>query len=204
MEESKFSQLRHEGIKSTLRQCSLFSDLDEQSLNSVADTCILKSLEKGEILFLQGESADGFFVVQSGIIGLFGVRPDGKEQVICLFRENDSFAEATLVALEAYPANAKAVTSAQVILVRKNEFKALIGRNPDLALRMLSSMSMHLKYLVQLIEDRKFTDIEGRFANWLIKFQQSGHEDTGSILELPVSKKILASQLGVAGETLSR
>lgn len=204
MKQETINQFKRESIKEMLRCCRLFEGLDSESLNSVVDTCRLKPLAKGENLFMQGEKSQGFYIVQSGVIALYNVGPDGKEQVICLFRENESFAEATLVSMETYPAHARAEAASQVVLVSKRDFRALIVRNPDLSLRMLASMSQHLKYLVHQLEDRKFTDIESRFANWMIQFLNSQPGEPSSVLELPVSKKMLASQLGVTGETLSR
>ncbi|MCB1123902.1 MAG: cyclic nucleotide-binding domain-containing protein, partial [Verrucomicrobiae bacterium] len=129
MKERLLNQFRHEGIKATLRQCRLFEGLDEASLDVVAEACALKSLSKGENLFHQGQQSWGFYVVQSGVVALYNTRPDGKEQVIALFRENESFAEATLVSMESYPAHARAEAASQVVLIRKAEFRAVIARN---------------------------------------------------------------------------
>ncbi len=85
---------------------------------------------------------------------------------------------------------------------RKDRFRELVKANPDLALTMLGSMSIHLKHLVQMIDDLKFKQIECRLANWLAR--NAIHEGEQSIVDLPMSKKLLASQLGVTSETLSR
>lgn len=185
-------------IKHSLRQSSLFSKLDEDSLSAIVDACVTKQLDKGETLFHEGATAQGFYIVQSGGICLSRISPDGKEQVISVFNSFQCFAEATLTSLETYPANAIAIESSQVILVRKDRFRELIKDNPDLALTMLGSMSLHLKHLVQMIDDLKFRQIESRLANWLSKNARN------NTIELPMSKKMLASQLGVTSETLSR
>lgn len=187
-------------IASTLRQCSLFSRLDPATLAELAAACRLIRLTKGALLFHEGETAQGFYVVQSGTIALSRVSFEGKEQVISLFRPYDCFAEATLTTLETYPANATALESSQVVLVSKNAFRGFISAKPDLAMSMLASMSLHLKHLVQMIEDLKFKQIECRLANWLLR-QAEARSD---VIEMTYSKKVLASRLGVTSETLSR
>ena len=187
-------------IANTLRQCSLFSRLDPETLSDLARSCRLVRLQKGGLLFHEGETAQGFYVVQSGTIALSRISFDGKEQVISLFRPYDCFAEATLTTLETYPANATALEPSQVVLVSKNSFRELISAKPDLAMSMLASMSMHLKHLVQMIEDLKFKQIECRLACWLL--QQTKSRD--NVIEMTYSKKVLASRLGVTSETLSR
>ena len=196
--------MRASAIVAGLRRCKLFADLPEAELAAVAGACNVRGLAKGEYLFREGEPAEGFYVVQSGVINVHRLTPDGREQVICLFRANESLAEATLVTVDAYPANAVATESSQVVVVRRREFRELIFQKPELALRMLSSMSLHLKHLVQLLQDLKGRQIEARLADWMLRQSPGAAAGCPAVIELPVSKKVLAGQLGVTGETLSR
>jgi CRP-like cAMP-binding protein len=193
-----------DALKSILRESSLFAELGAQELDSVVDACVSKRLKKGETLFREGSPAAGFYIVQSGAICLSRLSFEGKEQVISVFKPVTCFAEASLTTLDTYPANAVALEASQVILVRKDKFRELIKAQPDLALSMLGSMSIHLKHLVQMIDDLKFKQIECRLANWLARNTPESDASKPSIIELPMSKKLLASQLGVTSETLSR
>src|SRR5687767_13093148 len=192
--------LRHTALIATLRQSRMFADLPAENLAAVAEVCSLKSLEKGEMLFREGDKAEGFYVLQTGAISVFKLTPDGREQIICVFRPPESFAEVTLATVEAYPANAVALESSKVILVQRAGFRDLIHRQPELSLHMLASMSLHLKHLVQTLQDYKGRQIEGRLADWLLRHAPAG----AASFELPVTKKNLAGQLGVTSETLSR
>jgi CRP/FNR family transcriptional regulator len=196
--------LRAAAIVAVLRRCKLFADLPEADLVAVAGACSIRGLAKGEYLFREGAPAEGFYVVQSGVINVHRLTPDGREQVICLFRADESLAEATLVTVDTYPANAVATENSQVIVVRRREFRDLIFQKPELALRMLSSMSLHLKHLVQLLQDLKGRQIEARLAEWILRHSPAALAGCPAVLELPVSKKVLAGQLGVTSETLSR
>lgn len=192
--------LRRTALIGTLRQSRMFADLSSENLEAVADVCSLKSLEKGEMLFREGDKAEGFYVLQTGAISVFKLTPDGREQIICVFRPPESFAEVTLATVEAYPANGVALENSKVILVQRAGFRDLIHRKPELSLHMLASMSLHLKHLVQTLQDYKGRQIEGRLADWLLRHAPVG----AASFELPVTKKILAGQLGVTSETLSR
>ena len=192
--------LRRAALTSTLRQSRMFADLSFDNLMAVADVCSLKSLQKGATLFREGDRAEGFYVLQTGAISVFKITPDGREQIICVFRAPESFAEVTLATVEAYPANAVALENSQVILVQRAGFRDLIRRNPELSLHMLASMSLHLKHLVQTLQDYKGRQFEGRLADWLLRHAPEG----APVFELPVTKKNLAGQLGVTSETLSR
>ena len=194
------SALRRTALIATLRQSRMFADLSPENLDAVAEVCALKSLEKGEMLFREGDKAEGFYVLQSGAISVFTLTPDGREQIICVFRPPESFAEVTLATMEAYPANGVALENSKVILVQRAGFRDLIFRKPELSLHMLASMSLHLKHLVQTLQDYKGRQIESRLADWLIRHAPPNVAS----FELPVTKKNLAGQLGVTSETLSR
>jgi CRP/FNR family transcriptional regulator len=196
--------LRRAAFAATLRRCRLFANLPEAEIAAVAAVCSLRGLAKGETLFREGEPAEGFYVVQSGVINVHRVGPDGREQVICLFRAGESFAETTLVTFETYPASAVAAEASQVLLVRKPGFRDLVSRKPELALRMLGSMSQHLKHVVQLLQDFRGRQFEARLAGWLLRHCPAAAAGWPAVLELPVSKKVLAAQLGATSETLSR
>ncbi|MBA3831403.1 MAG: Crp/Fnr family transcriptional regulator [Chthoniobacterales bacterium] len=56
-----------------------------------------------------------------------------------------------------------------VLLVPKSEFVELLRHRPELALRMLGSISQHLRVLVGLLDDLTLKDMETRLPNWLLK-----------------------------------
>jgi len=191
-------------LLNTLRACPLFADMAARDLEEIAATCESLRLQTGEVLFREREKAHGFYIVQQGAIHVHRVTPDGREQVIAVFRPFNCFAEICLTTIETYPANATALEPSTVVLVRKSDFRALIMRTPELALRMLTSMSLHLKHLVQQMEDQKFKRIESRLANHLLHHCPMITRDTGNLVRLDTTKKVLAGRLGVSSETLSR
>ena len=195
--------LRITAIAATFRSCQLFTGLPAADLENIAAFSVLRSLPKGASLFHEGDAAEGFYVVQKGAINVHRVNAAGKEQVIHVFRAGESLAEASLASAGGYPANARAVESSGVVMVPKAPFLALLARRPDLALRMLGSMSQHLRVVVGLVEDLMLKDVETRFLNWLLKRCPRGA--TGAaVVELGSTKRVLAAELGTSSETLSR
>jgi CRP/FNR family transcriptional regulator len=194
------AELKIAAVAGTLRCCQLFGGLSAEDLATVAEFTVLRHLERGEYLFRQGAPSEGFYVVQRGAINVHRVSPAGKEQVIHVFRMGESLAEAALASPTGYPADARAVEPSTVLLIPKVPILALIGRRPDLALRMLGSMSQHLRVLVGMLDDLTLKDVETRLANWLLKHSQG----RAGPLQLPGTKRVLAAELGTSSETLSR
>lgn len=191
-------------ITDTLRRCRLFAGLPPTDLKALAEITIVKSLDKDDYLFREGEPSAGFFIVQKGALNVHRVNPQGKEHVIRIFRAGESFAEATLASLQGYPADARAVESSQVLLVHKGGFLALLRRQPELALRMLAAMSAHLRDLLRQLEDLTMKDVETRLANWLVKRCPRPEADQPVAIELKTTKRVLAAELGTVSETFSR
>ena len=198
------AELKHAVVVNSLRSCQLFTGLAPADLEAVAEVTLAKTLAKGDYLFHEGDPAHGFYIVQRGAVNVHRVTAGGKEQVIHVFRAGDSFAEVAVVSASGYPADARAVEPSQVLLVQKAGILALLKRQPELALRMLGSMSSHLRVLVGQIEDLTVKDVETRLANWLVKRCPDPRGESPVNIELTVTKRVLAAELGTVSETFSR
>jgi len=204
MNTSGFADLKRAAIINTLRGCQLFGGLPPSDLRIIAEIAVPKRLAKGDYLFHEGEPSRGFYIVQQGAINVHRVSTTGKEQVIRVFHSGESFAEATLAGESGYPADGRAVEPSQVLLVQKQEFVSLLRRHPELALRMLGAMSQHLRALVGLLDDLTLKDVGTRLAHWLVKRCPDPKGTVPFQIELPVTKRVLAAELGTVSETFSR
>lgn len=198
------AQLKTAGIALALRNCQLFVGLSSEDIASIAEFTIARDLAKGDYLFHEGDPALGFYVMQQGAVNVHRVSLAGKEQVIHIFRAGASFAEAALATEKGYPADARAVEASRVLLVQKDGFLDFLRRRPDLALRMLGSMSAHLRVLVSQLEDLTLKNVETRLANWLVKRCPNPAGTAPVRITLPATKRVLAAELGTVSETFSR
>lgn len=187
-----------------LRSCQLFTGLSPEDIQSIAKLTVVKSLDKNQYLFHEGDPAQGFYVVRQGAVNVHRVNAAGKEQVIHIFRAGESFAEVAVATDKGYPADARTVESSQVLLVQKEGFLDLLHRRPDLALRMLAAMSSHLRVLVGQLEDLTLKDVETRLANWLVKRCPDPKSEKPVRIQIGVAKRVLAAELGTVSETFSR
>jgi CRP-like cAMP-binding protein len=201
LEASKFRQAI---VENTLRSCQLFMGLPATDIAAIASFVVSKNLDKGDYLFREGDRSEGFYIVQKGAINVHRVSAAGKEQIIHLFRPIESFAEATLATEAGYPADARATESTMVLLLPKSDFIELLRKRPELALRMLGSMSQHLRVLVGLLDDLMLKDMETRMANWLLKRCPRPLANAPATLQLDRTKRVLAAEMGTTSETLSR
>ncbi|MGA1238908.1 MAG: Crp/Fnr family transcriptional regulator [Limisphaerales bacterium] len=201
---STLSHLRQAALLNTLRGCNLFRELPADDLERVASITRIRNLQPDEYLFHEGDPSSGFFIIQTGSVNVHRVNRAGKEQVIHLFRAGDSLAEGTLATGQGYPADARALEPTQVLHIQKTSFLEILRQQPNLALRMLGSMSLRLRTLVAQLEDLTLKDVETRLANWLLRHCHNPNSISPTQLQLKSTKRVLAAELGTVSETLSR
>jgi CRP/FNR family transcriptional regulator len=189
-----------------LRKTPLFATLPDDDLRRVADLSVSRRFAKKEAVFREGDRADGFFIVSSGKVKVFKLSGEGKEQVLHVLEAGQTFAEAVIFEGGGYPAHAEALTGAELLFLPKRPFIDLLERHPNVAIRMLASLSRWLKRMTDLAESLSLKDVEARLVFYLseeLKRQGIPLKD-GAELELPIGKNVLASRLGTVPETFSR
>ncbi len=189
-----------------LKRCPLFAGLIDDDLKKIRAVASLKHLAKKEILFSDGESTKGFYVLLSGKVKLFKVSSEGKEQILHVVSAPDAFAEAALFLEGSYPAYAETLADSQLLFFPKRDFIQLIERNPRLSVNMIISLSQYLKKFTALIEELSLKEVSARIAKYLVdlSLRLSKEGKNPKAVELDLSKTQLALKLGTISETLSR
>lgn len=189
-------------ISDEIARASLFNGLPARQLETLAEICLDQKYEKGQVLFTEGGSAKGFYLVEGGKIKIYKLSLEGKEQILHIFGPGEIFGEVPVFAGGNYPANADAIEASRVLFFPRAAFVDLIRREPSIALNMLGILSRRLRRFTNLIEDLSLKEVPGRLAAYLIYLgERSGKPD---VLELDITKAQLASLLGTIPETLSR
>lgn len=185
-----------------VRQSALFEELSDEAFRPIASGVRGLSVDRNTPLFDQGDPARRFFIVIEGWVKVFRLTPAGEEALIGIFTRGDSFAEIAALAGDTYPANAIAVTDVHLAEIPIRAIRDAIGREPQVALTMLSSVSRHVRRLVDDIEQMKAYSGVDRVLEFLIDL--SPVDDGASIVRLPYEKAIIARKVGLKAESLSR
>ena len=180
----------------------LFNGLPDDQIAAIKQIAIEKQLNKGEIIFSEGEEGKGLFVVAEGRVKVFKVSSEGKEQILHIFGRGQPFGEVPVFAGQRFPANAQAIEKTRVLFFPRVAIVNLIAANPSLALNMLAVMSKKLRQFAVQIENLSLKEMPARLASYLVYLAEEQAED--EVIRLKISKGQLASLLGTIPETLSR
>jgi len=180
----------------------LFNGLPEDQIVAIKKIAVEKKINKGEIIFSEGDEGNGFFVVADGRVKIFKVSTEGKEQILHIFGPGQPFGEVPVFAGQKFPANAQAIDRTRVLFFPRASIVNLISANPSLALNMLAVMSKKLRQFAVQIENLSLKEMPARLASYLIFL--ADEQNKGDLVTLKISKGQLASTLGTIPETLSR
>lgn len=178
-----------------------FSGLDDVHLDALSTIATVRSYDKNEAIFHEGDEAGGLYAVAAGLVRIYKTSLSGKEQILHVFGPGEVFAEVALFKSAHLPANAQALEPSEILFIPKQGFVSLIRKEPDLALSMLGLMSMRLRSFVAKIEDLSLKEVPARLAQHLLLLQASQGTDS---VRLDLPKGQLAAYLGTIPETLSR
>ena len=182
----------------------LFSSLSVKAQEALSQQCRAVKLKNDEALFNQGSEANSFYIVLSGSMKLFRVSPDGQTKVIEVIKTGDAFAEA-LMFLEQikYPVNAAAMGETEVLAIPNKLYKEILLAEPESALKLMGNMAVKLHRRINEVEILTLQNTRHRLGNYLFGLAP----DPGAkqcVVQLPMAKQLIASQLGMQPETFSR
>jgi len=188
--------------RETITASTLFKGLTEEQQDRIQHIARLMAYSRGEPIFWEGDAGNGFFIVATGMVKIFKVSAEGKEQILHIYGPGNPFGEVPVFAGANFPANAQAVEESQVLFIPRQAFIDLITDHPSLALNMLAVLSMRLRQFTVQIENLSLKEVPARLASYLIYLAEE--QRRSDRVQLPVSKGHLASLLGTIPETLSR
>lgn len=189
-------------LAEALAQSALFSGLEDTALAAVSAMGRSRESLRGELLFQEGETAKGFFVVLSGKVKIFKATPEGKEKILHILGPGEPVGEVPMFAGMPYPASAQTLEICHLFFLPREAFIRKLREMPELALAMLAVLSRRLRVFTTQIEHLALKEVPARLAAYLNTLKEECGGETS--LVLPLSKAQLASLLGTSPETLSR
>jgi len=185
-----------------LARIPLFSGLPPDALRSLLADAWVQSFPRNFVLFLKDEPASRCYVVFEGWVKLFRTTESGNETVISVFTRGDSFAEAAIFDRARYPVSAATVEDSRLLVIRADPFMRRLSENGEYAMKVLASMSRHLRSLVNQVERLTMKSSTERVADFLLRL--SPVFAGSATIQLPLDKALIAGRLGMQPETFSR
>jgi CRP-like cAMP-binding protein len=188
-------------ILAALRQHHLFDRLPVPAFQEVCSLANLRRLEAADCLFHQGDPAERFYLLLDGQMKLIRTLPEGQEKLVEVIQPGQSFAEALLFSgARCYPVTASALRGSNLVSIDGTHYRHLLEEQPKICLDLLASFSIRLHQRLNEIDTLTLANASRRVVRYLSQAPQ----DANGEIRLGVSKRLVASQLGIQPETFSR
>jgi CRP-like cAMP-binding protein len=110
----------------------LFSELNEQELQSMLSHIQSKTFSKESYICQEGEVGDSLFIISRGEVAITKRASTGKEVLVHNLREGDFFGEFGFFTDQKRHATVKAMTECEILEISRNELNAMIKVHPRL------------------------------------------------------------------------
>jgi CRP-like cAMP-binding protein len=122
-----------------LTKISLFRGLRDEDLRSLGVRSEVRTVPANAMLIKEGDAAEALFVILRGKVKVWLTDPHGKELVVDVRSAGQYVGE---MMLDDNPRSASVSTlePSEFVVVRRADFKALLGRNPDVALQVIRNL----------------------------------------------------------------
>ncbi len=127
-----------------LKKVSWFEDLDERSLEAIANAAVEQTYQPGQDILRQGDTGVGAFIIRSGKVEILQER-DGKATRLATLGPGDVLGEMAL--LDEFPrsATARAVEPTTALGIQRWHFKGILESHPQIALALLPILSRRIR-----------------------------------------------------------
>jgi len=190
-----------EGLNSFISDVKGLNILEEISHKEDAD---IRNCKKKEVIYSEGTYAKGVFFLLKGKVKTFKSNDQGKEFITDLYNEGDFFGYSTLFDEEKYTDSTSALEDAQVCLIPKDEFFALMFKNVDVSKKFIHLLSNNLKEKEDKLIKLAYNSVRKRVAEALSSLAKSYNESNDNEFTMSISREDLANLAGTATETTIR
>ncbi len=186
----------------TLRDLQLFASVDNETLSRLALEAKVESFEDGAVIFRQGDLVSAITIVLHGYVKVLRIASSGDETLVSISSDGETIGEPPFNASETYRVSAEAIGPTSVLKFPASRFSRMMKESPSLCTAVVQDAKDKIAALITEIETLKAQNADQRLANFILSLCPPGQDHCR--FRLPYDKRLIAAQLGVKQETLSR
>ena len=189
--------MAHEDL---LAESNFFAGAPPAALAKVTAAGRELAVVRGDVLFSEGDPADGLFLVLDGRLAIIIANQiDRRESVVALMENGDLFGEMALLDGRPRSAMARALEPSTVLAIPYAPVEAMFREDPQLLWGVTRLLAARLRSMDAALADSVFLDVTGRTAKRLLELSEGSDEFT-----LPVTQEELAGMVGASRERVNK
>ena len=184
-----------------LRTCRYFDGVNEEILSQLTEHVNLVRYRPAETVFWEGGPCSGLYIIKRGSVKLFKISPQGRQLVVKIFNQGESFNEVPVFDGGENPINVAAVTQSDLWVVACESIRDAMDKHPEMARAIILNLSANLRMLVGLVEELSFYQVTNRLARLLSQLPEEQLEGIG---HQRLTQDEMAARLGSVREVVAR
>lgn len=173
-----------------------------KELNTMMQDRKVRTIKKKQIIYYEGDTVSGIYLVLSGKVKTIKLSEDGRELLTGMYGPEEYFGIPSLLLNEPYSETAEALEDTTVCQLPKEMLEELLNRSPDVARQFIQILSNDLLEKEEQLLQLAYHSVRKRMAEVLMRLCKLEKQD-GEI-SLRISRDNLAAMAGMATETVSR
>ena len=188
-----------------LERVPLFESLDAEDRARLLAVSSVRRMAARKRLFRKGDLGRELFVLLRGRAKAAATTKD-RGAVFDFFEPGEVVGEIALLDGGPRTATVTTVSSCDFLVLGRDEFLALLEREPRVAIRLLAACAQRLRHTSELVEDVVFLGLPARLAKKLLQLAREYGTDTGAgiRINLKLSQRELGELIGAARESVNR
>ena len=164
-------------------------------------------LKTDEVLFLAGDTGDGCYRVEDGLLKVTMISRTGKERILAFLGLGAIVGEMSIIDGLPRSANVVAVRPAILRFLRRTDFQHFAKIHPEVYESLVALLVARLRETDTTIAAETFLPVRGRIACALLELAQEFGRDVGSgriVIHQKICQTDVAAMAGVSREHVNR
>lgn len=189
-----------------LAKISFFENLQVEELEHLSTVLRSRRYARGEVIFHQGDVGTALFIVRKGQVAIRLSSEDGREVTLSLLDRGHVFGELALLDDEPRSTDAVARDEVDLLSLQREDFRKFLEERPQVAMRMLASLSRQVRRVTQMVHDTTFLDARTRLVRVLLNLAEHQGKPTegGVVITQKLTQSELANLCGLTRESTNK
>jgi cAMP-binding proteins - catabolite gene activator and regulatory subunit of cAMP-dependent protein kinases len=183
---------------------SLFRGLPEQTIAQIAALASRRTYKADTVVVMRGDPGDALYGVITGRVRISASGAGGKEIFLNIMEPGDAFGEIALLDGQPRSAAATTITPTELMIIRREDFLALVKREPQLAVHLIELLCKRVRWTSEQSEDSSLLSVPARLAKRLLSLASSHGRKTTAGAQLKITQEDLAQFLGLSRQIVNK
>lgn len=194
-------------LECPMRQRNEWRVLAEEEVKLLAQARKSRRYHAGEAIFMAGEPSYGIYCIVEGAAAMRQIDTEGNTVLLQISYPGDTLGYRGLLLEERRRFSAEALGPSRICFIDQQVVKMLMARNPALGLQFLRRINNDLDDAHNKLVQNATLSNRSKFVHLLVNLMNRHGRpapDGSHVINLPISRRDMASMIGARHETLSR